>query len=96
MTGDLPRMLHLLNGPLLNQRISAPEGRLSQRIDADTDPEQIIEEMYRRALGRTPTRAEQQFWRAELARADDSTQRREMLQDFLWSLLNSREFITNH
>ena len=52
--GGLTRQLHLLNGPLLNRKISASDGRLAKLIAAGKSPAKIVDEFYRRALGRRP------------------------------------------
>jgi hypothetical protein len=53
----------------------------------------IVEEMYLRALSRPPTPKETAHWSAALVGATD---RRQILEDVLWALLNSREFVFNH
>ena len=101
----MPRTLHLFNGPLLNRRIGAPSGRLDTLIAAGTSPIDIVAEFYLAALGRHPTADEQAFWNEQLD-ADPSAEsqreiapaesRREILESFVWSLLVSQEFVTNH
>jgi hypothetical protein len=43
-------------------------------------------------LSRLPTLAERNFWEKELAGSDLAVK----CQDFAWSLLSCREFVTNH
>ncbi|MBW3597717.1 MAG: DUF1549 and DUF1553 domain-containing protein [Planctomycetes bacterium] len=93
--GGLTTKLHLLNGPLVNAKVASPNGRLHRLIAAGVTNEKIVEEFYLRALGRFPRREEAEFWLAELA-ASAEDERMAGLEDFLWSLLNSREFLTNH
>jgi len=94
-TRGLAAQLHLINGPLLNRKVSSPEGRLARRIAAKTPDGEIIEELYLRALSRFPRERERAFWRRHLASAEGIEHDR-MLEDFLWSLLSCREFQTNH
>ena len=93
-TGGLTLKLHLFNGPILNQRIASDHGRLSHLIAAGKTNEAIVDEFYRAALSRTVTATERQFWSQQLneSRGD----RRNLLEDFVWSLLTCKEFVTNH
>ncbi|HSG70760.1 MAG TPA: DUF1549 and DUF1553 domain-containing protein [Planctomycetaceae bacterium] len=95
-TGGLTRQLHLFNGPLLNRRVTDPEGRLTQLMADEKPPAEIITEFYLRALNRPPSSQEQEFWNQQLSAAESPQQQRELLEDFVWSLLTCREFITNH
>jgi hypothetical protein len=92
----LAAKLHFINGPLINQKITAPEGRLSQSIETQTTNTMLVEQFYLRALGRMPSDEERTFWREELDAGGNLTERRERLEDFLWSLLTCSEFSTNH
>jgi hypothetical protein len=91
----LTTKLHLLNGPLLNRRLRDEEGRLSQLLRSGASTERIIEDFYVAALGRIPRDNEQRYWLGQLE-AGDSEARRLALEDFVWGLLNSQEFLTNH
>jgi hypothetical protein len=57
-----------------------------------TPTDRLIDEYYLRTLSRLPTEEEQTFWQSQLG--GDS--RAERCQDFAWSLLSCREFVTNH
>ena len=91
--GGLTLKLHLLNGPLLNRRIVASKGRLSQLVRAGVMPEEIVDQFYRIALCRSPSKNERLFWREQFV---SSNEQKEVLEDFLWSLLTCKEFVTNH
>jgi hypothetical protein len=93
--GGLPSQLHLLNGELLNQKIVDDDGRLHQMLkDAQSDAS-IITEFFRRALSRHPTAEELEHWCARVVDTD-AEERKRKLEDFVWSLLNSRMFLENH
>lgn len=94
--GGMTRKLHLFNGPLLNRRISDPQGRLAKLIASGKTSDEIVDEFYRRALGRRPMQKEQEFWSRHLAPAISPRQQQDVLEDFAWSLLTCREFVTNH
>ncbi|MCH1439765.1 MAG: hypothetical protein L7W43_08915, partial [Rubripirellula sp.] len=56
--------------------------------------EAIVEDFYRAALSRSVTETEQQFWSRQLN--ESNGERRNLLEDFVWSLLTCKEFVTNH
>ena len=58
-----------------------------------TDTKALIREAYLRTLSRLPSPAEAERCEAHFARLGDPV---EALRDVLWSLVNMREFITNH
>ncbi len=94
-TTSLPAQLHLLNGALINQKLSSQEGRLHRLIMAGRSDREIVEEFYRRGLGRVPDERDLLRWTENLA-VEGPQERIERLEDFLWSLLNSRDFRENH
>lgn len=91
-TGGLTRTLHLLNGEWLNQKICSPSGRLHQLLASGMSDQAIIDALYLVALSRNPTTEELHFWMTR-STGDDRTA---WFEDFLWSLLTCREFVTNH
>ena len=94
-TDGLPQKLHLFNGELLNARISAEGSRLQRLLASGVEPIDIVSEFYLVALSREPTAEESRHWKSELDRLA-AGDRAEFLQDFVWGLLASREFTTNH
>ncbi|MHC4830016.1 MAG: DUF1553 domain-containing protein [Planctomycetota bacterium] len=95
-TGELPRKLHLFNGALLNRRLGVKGSRLDRMIRAGIAPGAIVTEFYVTALGRLPTSEEAEFWRRQGLGGGAAEPRRELLEDFVWSLLTCNEFQTNH
>ncbi len=95
MGGGLPAKLFQLNGDLVNRKVSAPEGRLHALMKADKGGDEIVADFYFRALGRPPSATEKQYWHKSLAAAV-KTDKTELLEDIVWSVLNCSEFITNH
>ena len=55
----------------------------------------IVEEFYLCALCRPPTDDELTRWQQRLE-TNDPNERKRRLEDFVWSLLNSRSFMENH
>jgi hypothetical protein len=94
--GGLTVKLHMFNGPLLNGKISNSKGRLARLVADGKTPAEIVDEFYRRALGRPLAKREREFWDRQFHQTSTSTAERELLEDFVWSLLTCREFVTNH
>lgn len=92
--GDLASQLHLINGEVINRKVTADEGRLRRAIRNGTSDREIVAEFYLRGLGRRPTDEELDRW-AERLTSQNEDERREKLEDFVWALLNGREFREN-
>jgi hypothetical protein len=93
--GGLPAQLHLLNGELINRKLIDKQGRLQQLLATGASDEQIVQEFYLRGLSRKPSSDELKRW-SNLLRTDEKAEHAERCEDFVWSLLNSREFVENH
>ena len=89
--GGMAAALHLINGGTINQRLGS--GVLAQLIKKAESPDQVIEELYLRALSRRPSEREMKFWRETLQAHGGEP---EAYEDLLWTLLNCREFAFNH
>lgn len=89
---DLTQVLHLMNGEALNAKIAAPQGRISKLLAAKKSEDAIVDELFLATFARKPTDAERKLVRAKIA---DSPSPREGLEDLLWALLNSAEFVFN-
>ncbi|HET6328390.1 MAG TPA: DUF1549 domain-containing protein [Planctomycetaceae bacterium] len=89
---NLSQALHLLNGDSSNSKIH--EGKVvRRRLEEKKSPESILEELYVRCLCRRPTAREKGALTALLA---ENSNKRQVLEDTFWALLNSREFLFNH
>jgi len=94
-TVGLTTKLHLLNGPLLNRRLRDEQGRVSQLLRSGANAHQIIGDFYVAALSRFPSDDERKYWLGQLEGGETEVDRL-ALEDFVWGLLNSQEFLTNH
>ena len=65
-------------------------------ITAGKSPAAIVERFYLAALGRYPGDAERSFWKEQLGENAPASRQRELLEDFVWSLLVCNEFVSNH
>jgi hypothetical protein len=93
MDPTLPQALHAINGDTLNKKLQDDAGRIAALARGDASSGDIVDELYLSAFSRRPTDDER---RALVARLDAATDRRQMVEDFAWALLTSREFLFNH
>jgi hypothetical protein len=89
---SLLQAVYLRNDSDLQTLVRRADGWLKQ-LPADADAAKLVREAYLRTVSRPPTEA-------ELARCkkyfDEAPTLAEALEDVLWALLNTQEFITNH
>jgi hypothetical protein len=91
---SMAQALHMANGDTLNEKLKAKGNRVDQLLASNLSPAEILEEVYLTSIARLPTDAERNAMTSALAAAGDD--KREVLQDILWSLLSSRDFVFNH
>ena len=84
---SVPQALYLLNSPM-DIAIQNPNAVLGGLLAALQTPEDKIEVIYRTMLTRRPTDQEMQRILAEHKKHGD-----EVIEDLVWALLNSRQFI---
>lgn len=99
VANGLASQLHLLNGPLLNQKISNEQSHIQIMIRNGKSTDQIVTFFYQRAFARSPRPAELAFWRGQVKKTNNKPgeiRHRQALEDLVWSILNSQEFTTNH
>ncbi len=87
----LPQALRLMNSQDMTTRVSKAVGQLLNRHNRDT--EAVIEQLYLASLGRQPADNERLLAIEHIKRQKDATAG---LNDLLWVLLNSAEFVANH
>jgi hypothetical protein len=90
------QVLNLNNGDTLNEKLSASGSIVEQLLAKYGDDDSaIIESGYLRCLSRYPTDTEKLSMLEEFKKVS-STEKKTFLEDFLWSLMTSREFLFNH
>ncbi len=93
---SMGQALHLMNSEVLQSKLTstAAGARLQQLAGGTLAPREAVAELYLACFGRLPTEAE-----ASVATAgfpEEASERRRFLEDLLWVLLNSAEFVFNH
>lgn len=93
-SGDvtLPQLLHIQNSDGLFAKLKSSTGRLEQLLNNEPDNMKVAESIYLATVSRLPTAAERELILGSFNNAD----RREVLQDLFWALLNSKEFAFQH
>ena len=89
---NIAQAMHLLNGDFLNKKIADKTGRVDRLITSKTPVPRAVEELFLATWGRLPTkdeRAKCEGW------VNSAPTVREGMQDLLWVLVNSREFLFN-
>mgnify|MGYP001770982377 CR=1 FL=1 len=90
---SLEQALFLLNNGAIHNKITSREGIVIQLLNQGKTTDEVITELYLRTLCRPPTPAERAVIQRELGQSNHPA---EVLQDALWALLNTKEFLYNH
>jgi hypothetical protein len=101
---SITQTLHLANGKTLNEKLKSPDNVLKRWLDEKLPDADIVDRVYVSALSRYPSADERERLVAALgeavaAGADDAAKqsaRREALEDILWAVLTSKEFLFVH
>jgi hypothetical protein len=77
----------------MENKIAAGDGRVAKLVKDKRPPAEAIEELYLASLSRLPTADEKS---KTLGYLNQQANRQLALEDVLWALLNSKEFMFNH
>ncbi len=91
----IAQALHVINGDTLNKKLSNPDGYVALFLKLGLSDSRILEHVYLTAFSRYPTETEKSSLLADLSKARE-TGREQALEDMMWSLLTSKEFLFNH
>jgi hypothetical protein len=90
---SLSQVLHLANSNTVEGKIATGNGRVARLARDKTPPDRALDEIYLAAFARQPTTSERQLALEYIARQSDG---RKALEDVVWAIINSREFLLNH
>ena len=91
---SIVQALHLMNSTETMAKISHRQGRAVKLATSTLSDDKIIEELYLAALARLPRDEELALMRSAFQVPE--TTRRKAIEDIMWALLNTREFVFNH
>ena len=83
--------LHLMNSPGLHTKLTAEKGRVTDLAASDKTPAVIVEELYLLTYSRLPSAEEAQV--AQGVFSQPNVTRRQAIEDLLWALMNTPEFV---
>jgi hypothetical protein len=86
----LGQALQMINGDAIRRKLDAKNNRIGRLLAAGKSNREIVEEFTLAALCRMPSDAEMRGAEAYLASAKD---RRKAVEDLVWAILNSKEFL---
>ena len=105
-SGDptVAQALHVINGDTLNKKLSAGDGTIALFLKLGMSDRRILEYVSLAAFSRYPTDGERQaalaaLEGARLAKGAEEARRdahRQALEDMVWAMLTSKEFLFNH
>jgi hypothetical protein len=87
---NMGQAFQLISGPTVNELIAEKDNRIAQLIAAGKSNRQIVEELYWTSLTCAP--GDEELSRS-VAFVEAAKDRRVELEDILWGLLNSKDFV---
>ncbi|HQX52762.1 MAG TPA: DUF1549 and DUF1553 domain-containing protein [Planctomycetaceae bacterium] len=90
---SIAQALHLMNSETTIEKIEHRNGIAARLAASSLTDQEIVDELYLTALSRFPADAERQLM---LPVFTTSGIRRQTVEDILWTLLNTKEFVFNH
>jgi hypothetical protein len=96
-TANLSQNLHLMNSSDIVNKVSSPTGRAAM-LSADTtkSQEQKLREIFMVVFSRAPRPKELELLLGHLATVKNPQEEKAALEDILWALINTKEFMYNH
>lgn len=92
---NMNQVLSLMNGEYLQEKIASSSGRVASLFQL-VPLEQAVANLYYATVSRPPSDEEFSRTMEILGQRRNAETKRQVLEDLLWVLLNSREFLFNH
>jgi Protein of unknown function (DUF1553)/Protein of unknown function (DUF1549)/Bacterial Ig-like domain (group 2) len=93
---SVTQALHIINGETINQKLRAPNGIVDTFIKLGVSDEMMINHLYTAALSRSPSKDEVSRLLALMNESNSQLTRRQAVEDLVWAVLTSKEFLFNH
>jgi hypothetical protein len=101
---SVAQALHVINGGTLNKKLMAPDAYPALSIKLGLSDSRILDHLFLSAYSRYPTDAEKQPMLAALRQVRTTAgpvdvqreARRQALEDMMWAMLTSKEFLFNY
>ncbi|MDC0937178.1 DUF1553 domain-containing protein, partial [Pirellulales bacterium] len=92
---SIVQVLHIANGDTINEKLRAEGNWVDDLLSSEQPDYRLIEEIYLSTISRYPTDAEMREL-LPMLEASVPEAKRLALEDLIWSVLSSREFLFNH
>ncbi len=89
----LSQTFQLVSGPVLNELLARSDNRLRDWLESKSDADALIADVFWTTLNRAPLPTEFAATKRHLVSSDN---RRANLEDVVWSLMSSPEFVLRH
>jgi hypothetical protein len=101
---NITQALHIINGQTLNNKLRAPGSTVDMMLKLGISDERVVEYLFLSAFSRYPTDVERNKFVDDLRGAgakngtpqDSAKSKRPALEDLMWAMLTSDEFMFNH
>jgi len=95
---NIAQALHVINGDTLNQKLSDASGYAAQAVKKAIPNSAAVQHLYLAAYNRKPTDQEKAKWLDVLWKSEGDTpeSRQKALEDLMWAMLTSKEFLFNY
>lgn len=91
---SIVQALHLLNSPEVHAKLSHRHGLARKLAATPKSNDELVDEVYLTTLNRFPTAEEKALMAAAFESAGPN--RHQAIEDVLWAVLNTKEFLYNH
>ncbi|WP_166823127.1 DUF1549 and DUF1553 domain-containing protein [Thalassoroseus pseudoceratinae] len=104
-SSSLAQSLHLINSSEIKSKLTTSSGRAAELAKSELTDEEIVRQLYQSAFSRQPRTDELEtataYLREPLIDAkgqplNENAAFRQNLQDLIWALMNTKEFLFNH
>ncbi len=104
-SSSLAQSLHLINAGDVKAKLNQPNGRAERLTNDERPAEEKVRELYRVAFAREPRENELHIATEYLSEVrtdaagkplDTAQSKRQNMQDLIWALINTKEFLFNH
>ncbi|MDQ6666541.1 MAG: DUF1553 domain-containing protein [Acidobacteriota bacterium] len=95
---SIAQALHVINGDTLNKKLSAPDGFPALSVKMGLSDSRLLDLLFLSAYNRYPSESEKQPMVVALnkARGSDREARQKAIEDMMWAMLTSKEFLFNY
>jgi len=91
---SIAQALHLMNAPETMSKLRSRFGAVRRLVESNLSESEIVDELYLSTLSRFPTTDERELMVGVFD--DPASSRQTAVEDILWTLINTREFVFNH